>query len=311
LQKKGDFYKDRTGIDTKFTNEFGELSGKDEQTTRLGNLDGKMAVIYLDGNQFGKRQTACETPDDLKRWDQAIQDKRQAVLKGLLEKMVDEEDGRAWRRTNRELRIETLLWGGDDLLWVVPAWKGIETLKHFFAFREDPERAFWEHDGQPLTHAAGVVFCHRNAPIHRVRRLAEELAGLAKDKDKSRDQNLAAYEVLESFDNIGTDLKAHRQRWFRNDADPVGRSKELILSGDHLSGIEKVVRALKKEFPRRQLHRIVQTSLDNPEEGETIAEKVVGELEDITEDQWEELKACFGTSMARWIHLVELWDYIV
>ena len=34
------------------------------------------------------------------------------------------------------LRIETLLWGGDDLLWVVPAWKGIETLVHFFGFRE-------------------------------------------------------------------------------------------------------------------------------------------------------------------------------
>ena len=39
--------------------DFEELASEDASTGKLGNLDGKMAVIYLDGNGFGKRQSHC------------------------------------------------------------------------------------------------------------------------------------------------------------------------------------------------------------------------------------------------------------
>ena len=316
IEKEG-FYRGQAGVVANFTRDLEMLASEDSSSGKIGNLDGKMAVIYLDGNKFGKRQSNCKTIEDLKKWDDAIQRKRRAVLKGLLEKMLDEEEGRGWRRTDGALRIETLLWGGDDLLWVVPAWKGIDTLVHFFGFREHKDRPFWEFQGTPLTHAAGVVFCHRNAPIYRIRRLAEELAQLAKNKDETaREQNLVAYEVLESFDHAGTDLDRHRQRWFRWGSKEQQEqreefAKQLIFPGDALQGIVEPIRLLKKEFPRKQLHRIVQESLESPEKGEEIAQEIVEKLDPRVRLELTKLAPCFVNSFTRWIHLAELWDYIV
>ena len=76
-------------------------------------------------------------------------------------------------------RIETLMWGGDELIWAVPAWCALDAVQFFFdqsADWRDPIR------NKRLTHAIGMVLCSHNAPIRGIVQLARELADHAKDQ---------------------------------------------------------------------------------------------------------------------------------
>ncbi|HKI20702.1 MAG TPA: hypothetical protein VKA15_22620, partial [Isosphaeraceae bacterium] len=242
------FYLREIGLDELFTQDFGTLSNA-EGRDLIRDLDSKIAVIYIDGNGFGSRQERMERPEELTGWDNDIKSKRKAVLRSLLAKAEDNED-RTWRiddpqRGGNRIRFETLIWGGDDLMWVVPAWKGWETLEHFFS---SAEWMYTAEDGspRPLTHAAGVVFCHHNAPIHRITRLAQDLV---EDhvKRKSRTQNMFAYAVLESFDHITEGMEKYwNKRLPKHLASARAEQRAVarqgwILPGDKISAIREVV----------------------------------------------------------------------
>ncbi len=98
--------------------------------------------------------------------------------------------------------METLLWGGDEIVWVTPAWRGWRLLTMFY----ESAKA-WQLLGKSVTHSAGLVFCHHKAPIHEIVHLAKELNGMVKEKGRrQKARNLFAYQVLESFDHIGRAL---------------------------------------------------------------------------------------------------------
>ena len=170
-------------------------------------LNGKMAVIYSDGNGFGQRQfdyltqaiARCEDGVAAqRRFDDNLQQQRADFLTTTLRDFVQEkyphgldtnDDGQ------RIIRLETLLWGGDEMLFVLPAWLGFEVLQQFYAKAEQ-----WQlSDGKPLTHATGIIFCKAKTPIRIIRHLAERLANRVKDQC-SREQSAWDYMVLESVD---------------------------------------------------------------------------------------------------------------
>jgi len=202
-KRKHDFYYELTNIEAGFVNEFNDLTNDESQ----GNPHHKMAVIYIDGNGFGNIQASTKTQKELKCWDTTIKDYRKAMLTELLAKIKDKPE---WRNGNK-LRLETLLWGGDELIWVVPAWVGWQTLDFFYRHTKEKN---WNFNGEPLKHGAGIVFCHHNAPIHRITKLArEELARLAKDKDRKK--SLFVYQRLESFDHIGKSIQDYNFDTYR------------------------------------------------------------------------------------------------
>jgi hypothetical protein len=111
---------------------------------------------------------------DEDRWDTTLRGKREDLLKGLLKALGRESKesadwtSRDWMFPKRKtpgrdpgaeakpeivskLRFETLLWGGDELVWVVPAWQGWWTLDFFFR-----KARRWEYNNIPLKHAAGL-----------------------------------------------------------------------------------------------------------------------------------------------------------
>jgi len=292
------------------------------------NLDGKIAVIYADGNHFGKTIAQnCVSPDSLRAVDRAIQEKRQALLGSVVD--------RAEKTTNNELRLETLLWGGDESIWVVPAWRGWETLQFFY------ETAQWalrprdiptivdakdmkEGVDVPLHHGAGIVFCHRSAHIHRMTSLAKNLAEIA--KKKSRDRSLFAYQVLESFDATGLDLDAFRKR-----AAPENAS--MVLDGARMKEIAEAFRLYKDtDPPRGKVHELTRSilgrasavdphifgqhdglgaaSCDKPmdalvkrAQGEfTEMEKLVAPLRSVDSES--------AFALVPWLHIADLWDYV-
>lgn len=318
---KQKFFEDESGINLtrRFSVDLNELTDRSE-----GELDHKMAVIYLDGNGFGKLQDElCVDVESQREFDQTIRDYRRGWLTSLIEEMDRDEQ---WISAKDKYRLEILVWGGDETLWVVPAWKGWETLALLFDKLKD-----WEFRGRPLTHAAGLIFCHHNAPIFRVTELAHRLADLAKEvgrgKENAREKNLFGYEVLESFDHIGhNDLSDYRRACSPQPCEPNAEadSSSLILPGDRMTEAAESVSVLKDRdaLPRRKLIALVRALLTKPETDEESAMLVAQRNElmadiaaalkgdELSDQAFGNLAACFGDERARWLHLAALWDYL-
>lgn len=233
-------------------------------------LNGKIAVIYMDGNSFGKKQrtlleTASEQKEDLieaqKDFDQYIQNERSTFLHRLLLEMIKEgSDSRFPHATASGekgpiIRIETLLWGGDEMLFVLPAWLGFEFIQYFFEQTKN-----WTVGKKRLTHAAGVVFCSAKTPIRNIRDLAQSIAESVKSSEGGRDQNGWNYMVLESIDYpIDSDISVFNEKYYGK---YLTKSKPNFLRGSNewQPTIKNTVYKLLNDriLPRRQLYRIVQ-----------------------------------------------------
>ena len=140
--QKQRFYRRETAEPTlaslRFTNDLHDLS----ENSPFRNLDGKLAIIYLDGNGFTKlRETYCHTAEALRKFDSCVQDYRRQFLTAFLQHIKDDPH---FKTDAGVLRLETLLWGGDELILVVPAWKGLQTLHAFYAQSEH-----WKFEGEP------------------------------------------------------------------------------------------------------------------------------------------------------------------
>jgi hypothetical protein len=263
-----------------------------------------MAVIYVDGNRFGDLQDSlCRTAESQTAFDCTVKGYRTDMLKSLLEQKVMTEEG--WLSLDGRYRFETLLWGGDEFIWVVPAWKGWDVLAFFFR-----ESGSWMFQNEKLTHGAGIVFCHHKAPISRIVETAEALAREA--KKKSRSENLFAYQVLESFDYAGHDPTAFRQKIL-----PYGAHQEdLTLPGANMQSIVSVLQKLKEVLPRTKVHELVNLQRTNSANSRhktiQIEESLMQGVEAAgVKPAFNQIQEYFGKSPMVWFHLIELWDYIV
>lgn len=292
-------------FDRRYVHDLDSLTNDPDQ----GNLHHKMAVIYLDGNSFGAIQRKhCGTEKDQQDFDKLMKKNRASALKSLLEKMGGDTGYQIKTKDGVLLRMETLLWGGDELVWVVPAWKGWNVLGEFYRIANS-----WKFSGESLTHAAGMVFCHHNAPVHRIVQLCKSLA--EKAKETNRTQNLFQYLVLESFDHIGRDLEA-----FRNIQCSV--PWKVSLEGERMLDMAEELRKFKETFPRNKVFAGVHAALANarPQGGgpfhldrfkERLRKTLPPEINDVTN-----IHAKFGDywgdrdSPGLWLHLADLWDYI-
>ncbi len=312
-------------------------------------LSGKIAVIYIDGNKFSQQiRHKANTLETYRAVDRHMLRKRRILMRSLVDHMrvqnrpywrvvkpdVDKQPG------NERFRIETLMWGGDELVWVVPAWCGLETVRFFFDHTKN-----WTLTGgtdEPkLTHAVGMVLCSHKSPIRSVVSLAKELAESAKQTISSNadisatspfynepSANCLAYQVLESFDHLGSDFDAAREK--HRFASMT--SKEAVLSSLCFNNLIEHMNRLKHDvhLPRTRLHQLAtllkseelpsdsaKSSLKSTHYGKLtarISETVLTEnvassqVLNILNDplDWGQIRSL----AAKWYHVVELWDYL-
>jgi hypothetical protein len=309
------------------------------------DLNGKLAYIYLDGNKFGSVARACETADEAGRWSDCVQSNQDSFLNWLLRVRAGAGPQTPWHWSgtsqvnvggevpkDRAFRIETLLWGGDEIVLVVPAWCGWWVLGSFFAhygrlpwrLGGDPPRTHFNAGNRyKLSHGAGIVFCHAKAPIQRIIKLAKHLA----DGPKALGTNgplpeayadYFAYQALESFDHLGAEPDELRKRQLP----PCLRTLSpdpLILSGAGMLGVFEPMEQFRQRFPRSRIHRLVRLFQSEAGEGLDRACQMAGEelSRAGAEKPFEDLVRCFGGSatgnaqrgIATWLHIAELWDY--
>jgi len=312
----------------RFAREFEEIAQKKGTA-----LDGKIAVFYADGNNFGKKQaTHCADATRQSAFDTYLRSSRESFLTDFLETECLEDE---WQNTTQKgetlVRFETLLWGGDEVMFVMPAGLAWRFAGFFFdklgglnlkdAGAELPDEA--------LTHAAAMVFCQHHAPIDRIKRLAkDQMADLAKEADRTRDSLVVV--ALESFDHLGSSYAAAMEKRYGG----AVAVKDTILRGHNgknlaqtLNEIAGAVGELRESpsFARSQLRRLVVEMIADPTNaGERAKFAQKGgkwrpppefrnadkdEKIDVGQILHDRLLPCFANEVALWIQLEELWDY--
>ena len=321
--------KDPTYEDDLVTKDLGKLATDPHK----GILNGKIALIQVDGNSFGRiRKKICDTETKRNGFDNAIQDDcRNVFLRDLLIRARADPDFQVVDDGKTALRIELLLWGGDEFTLVVPAWKGLEVIERFFYFAEG-----LQFESVPMTHRAAVIFCHYDAPILQIRRLADKLLGITKENIKSQFEaafatdptlaslapadraqqlewlsntkygNAAGYLVLESFDMLRGSLEQFLKRYYGLDD-----TSDMLLYGHKMSELRDNLHTICASVPKGRVVNIAQViSQGDAARANKLSDRL---RESVAPDQRDAALAAIDTftkgNDAGWYLLADLWDY--
>ncbi len=300
-----------------------------------GVLNGKIAFIHVDGNSFGHiRRALCTDAERRRQFDIVIQKEcREPFLADLLEVARSDADFRTVDDRQRDaLRIEVLLWGGDEMTVVVPAWKGWQVLDLFYQHAK--ELSF---DSVALSHRAVIIFCHHNAPILQIRRLAEDLLshtkkdiqlslGRAFDSDPDlaalsdeirmetlasvsnhRYGNAAHYLSLESFDMLRGSIDAFLSEYYHG-----VEYAELLVFAQEFAQLGDDLKTIHAHIPRGKLLEIVAAlHKGEMERVQAVINQILGT---VAPQHVQELRrtidAVTASKPGRWHLVADLWDYI-
>lgn len=244
------------------------------------NLQDKICVIALDGNGFGKIQDAALDASDRietqKAFDDALASMRRTLVADVFDLVIAEgcegpptpEEAEVRKELkdviSPVIRFELLLWGGDEIMFIVPGrvgWRILEQIGHSVARMEfnaaDLNLDQAAFDNSKVTFSVGAVFCHHNAPIARVKKLADDLCGhikgLKRKDNEGRDgkkDTLFMVEVLESFDHVGMDLTNHLVRrtpkWPGDPFSDATKSAVRVLDMKEVKALREVAEALAR-----------------------------------------------------------------
>lgn len=221
-------------------------------------LASKLAYVHADGNGFG----AVLERVGIRDFSPRIKTLQKTLLQAVVAWFTDagrQDDPRfamigAGRRA---VRLEMLLWGGDEFVFVMPAWLATGFIDGFFRLTRD-----WRIDGARLTHAIGAVICHQKTPIRQVRATLHQLADTVKQAQPGAAAvNGVAIEVFESMDLPDDSLAAARSRLYGTEAGDAELERQLLLPGDGFGDVLQWMAAIQDErtgLPRSQIHAILR-----------------------------------------------------
>lgn len=295
---------DITGAQFTVTHSFHALANNAD----MGNLHNKIAVIYCDGNGFSKIQNALVKSDrDQTEFDGLMQNYRSQFMYQLVswyenaghtsERFFYPNRDEGTDNIEYQARLETLLWGGDEMILVVPAWLGLDVLHLFYAVSAD-----WNFRGTPLYHAGGIVFCHFKTPIFHIVDLARNLADNIKEHPNGRSNNYFDYVVLESVDYPTASLTdffsqtygryAVQTRLFLPTFSCGQASQEHEVEyaeGNAIlwANVKNSLKNMLPDLPRSQFYALIKTlrqELNNLEQAETAEFEARGKKTDASQD---------------------------
>ena len=301
----------------------------------MGLLSGKIALIHVDGNSFGSiRRALCHNRILRREFDQQIQEQcRVPFLRTLLEMARKDKDFQAEDDEGRNaLRIEVLLWGGDEMTLVVPAWRGWQTVDLYFQHARRLHFA-----GYALSHRAAIVFCHHNAPILQIRRLANDLLDRTRDdlasglqESINRDQEfeqLSAderqrvvawkanhrlgdalhYLSLKSFDMLGGSMDSFLDSYYAHT--DYG---DLLVYADELAAVRDHLKTLHAYLPKGKLREIAVTRQRNDSSRLLKLESSLFATvpPEVAPQVAHSLAFLTNEKPGRWQLITDLWDFV-
>jgi hypothetical protein len=255
-----------------FTDSLADLIARREDDLRLPPaLSGKIALLMLDGNGFQARRIALMNGSNgaasVARFSAFVRERQTGLLREVIDFALERAHMRAAPAEKgggaRRLRVETLLWGGDEIVLALPAWAAWDV-----ALAVEAALAGWVLPAQDfpgldekqrrLTHAAGLVYANYKTPIRQLRALVGELVDESKTVDKTR--TLVSAFAFETVDLPRGGLARARKSLFGADASALTVSTETGGFAD----ATKRIGALKKALPRSQAFRRALAARDWP-----------------------------------------------
>lgn len=256
--------------DLDFAQDFEAIVANPPDDTMAPNVRNKFAVLFMDGNNFGACRTSSANVDRGNGYDNnashaayrdfclALERNGGLIVAGLVDWMLNQ--GEWFLGTSdtgeRYLRFETLLFGGDDICFVFPAWGAfalMARLQEILAALAAPVAG----NRQPLTFKAGMVIADRKSPIRDLRHVAEELAVAA--KKTAGDRNVVQVAVLEGLDRAELDPSVLRSELFGKVPDGIRGIQSLDggfgLEGSRWAHMCFRVREIGTAIGRSQLHK--------------------------------------------------------
>jgi len=330
-EKRSEFYRvelksEKDSSPLKFTSNLQSLA----KTRHFPKLSGKIALIYLDGNRFSNIQKeSIQDAEDLRHFDQTIKAYRRDFLHKLIDRMQQQDTQVGFTDTlteNNELRLETLIWGGDEMLLVVPAWLGFDIIELFYQLSDT-----WcfstrsgSNDKIPLTHSGGLVFCSAKTPLPKMRSLAISLADRLKEMKHVGRQNCFDYQVLESIDypvedslnayfesRYGKKMAASRFpihpdiHWVCKNRERTRKILDTVPKGP----IYRIAEYLTNDQPIEASSSIGRlASLMGPRDYQELTDLLSALFRPLNPDSLEETGD--PDNNWQWLHLIELWDYL-
>ncbi len=312
------------------------------------SVRGKLAYLYFDGNGF----SGIRAGNDLKAFSQAVESVNRHVLNDLLTAFLPGgnpgsehetrmfSQGRIFVRsagaTDRHegqykklslLRLETLLFGGEDFLVVLPAWLGWEYAWNILEWYADAAKKFGGSlSGQAMSHRCGMLICDQKTPVRRARDMAHALCENAKEayRAKGTPERALAFHIIESHDvpeqtgDAETDIAELRGNVFAGPegADSQWASEAFRLLQHQGAEIRDAVCQLKDDMPRSRLYSLIDELDSKPDMdfSERLAEYALkGRSALSAEDMERILTAGKSPDIPLRLHLKvlsELWDYV-
>ncbi len=205
---------------------------------------GKLAYLYADGNRFSAIRAKVGT----KVFSEELEKLQTPLLRqitGWLREGLKLQDLSRVAPIDKTglVRFETLLWGGDEFLFVMPAWLGLHVLGELVT-----AMAGWKICGHELTFAFGMAICDVKTPVRQARETAHRLAESVKDAMGATPRSGAAIQVYESQNLIDAPLKTQRSLLFGISPKATEHlDKALIIDAAALPCLPKTIRTLTDE----------------------------------------------------------------
>ncbi|MEL6968372.1 MAG: hypothetical protein AAGM04_13420 [Pseudomonadota bacterium] len=232
-----------------------------------GAISNKIAVLYLDGNSFGKN-LARNSIDERRAFSQQVRthqanmlvhllnwaapaDALDAASNDLIAPKTPDVTSKDAARWPERLRLEILLWGGDEVAIAMPAWRAFETVavieQALCKFRID-----WpDGKSETLTHSVGLAFANVKTPIRSLKAMAENLADDAKSLSKT--ENVFSIGIAEAVDVPGDDITGLRARGFKaGDGQSLAFDPSSLGQEGTFADVWNGLRALDTDLPASQ-----------------------------------------------------------
>lgn len=314
------------GKDFRFARDFEELV--QTKANLPLSASAKFAAVYVDGAGFGAAlaalingagESAAARDSARKAYSAAASSLQNDIVnKAMLWAQQVSDDDR--------LQLEVLLAGGDDMIFVVPAWKLMDFLTAFADWTSNAKLA-----GHPVWFRAGCIIAHHKTPIRQVLGLAEAAVNemrAARAMPARNEIGLYSIDVLESAAPPPDGLESHRRRRFgasvgsKSFCWPLGSIQDLKIAIDGARSDERDAQ-LRPLPPRSQIFRLLAglEDLGQDSADETIRQRysgyaavvqgmVEGQSAAILSDAFQLDGLGRGVPLALQLAFVtELWDY--
>ena len=224
------------------------------------SLQRKMAVIHIDGNHFSKIVGELGVGP----FSRQLQAKHQLLLDDILDWFhADGQFDPRFHVKNKEgfraCRLETLLWGGEDIDLVMPCWLAFEFAELFFENAGNWRFELPDKTESGVTHTMGIIICDRKTPIRLARSLAHDSVDRAKEATSRAD--CVTFDIFEGTPPPDDGLAAHRARFYGLDHNaPDNLAAQIAFPADRLAAMRAQITGFKNgdKLPRSKIYAVLE-----------------------------------------------------